>query len=282
MIIKSVGYFPEACARNSAPIMSAVLSYLQSVGISTVQNSWDADAALIWSVLWHGRMVANRSVYEYYRTKSRPVIIIDIGALVRGHTWKISVNNITAEGYYGHQENLDLDRPKKLGIKLATAQNQNRTILIAAQHRNSQQVIKLGSMENWINQQITNVRAVTDRPIIVRPHPRSPINVKLLPADVHIETPAMLPNTYDSFDMSLNCHAVINHNSGPGIQAAIAGIRPIVDASSLAHPVSVAFRGIETAYDIDRSQWLIEMAHTEYTVQELLEGSWLKRIESAL
>jgi len=143
-------------------------------------------------------------------------------------------------------------------------------------------VIKLGSIENWINQQITNVRAVTERPIIVRPHPRSPINVKLLPEDVHIETPAMLPNTYDSFDMQLNCHAVVNHNSGPGIQAAIAGIRPIVDATSLAHPVSVAFRGIETAYDIDRSQWLIEMAHTEYTVQELQGGMWLKRIESAL
>ena len=207
------------------------------------------------------------------------MIIIDIGALVRGHTWKISVNNITAEGYYGHKENLDLDRPKKLGIKLATAQNQNSTILIAAQHRNSQQVIKLGGMENWINQQITNVRAVTDRPIVVRPHPRSPINIKLLPTDVRIETPAMLPNTYDSFDMTLNCHAVVNYNSGPGIQAAIAGCNVIVDQSSLAYPVSSRVENIEQPCDVDRTQWLVEIAHTEYLIEEIKQGIWLTRLQ---
>ena len=38
---------------------------------------------------------------------------------------------------------------------------------------------------------------------------------------------------------------MVNHNSGPGIQAALAGTRPIVDASSLAHPVSIKLQDIE-------------------------------------
>jgi hypothetical protein len=77
-------------------------------------------------------------------------------------------------------------------------------------------------------------------------------------------------------------HAVVNHNSGPGIQAAIAGCRPVVHKSSLAAPVSVAVEDIEKPYDVDRQQWLIEICHTEYTVDELKTGLWLKRIAPAL
>jgi hypothetical protein len=60
--------------------------------------------------------------------------------------------------------------------------------------------------------------------------------------------------------------AVINYNSGPGIQAAIAGVVPIVDQTSLAY-------GIE-----DREQWLIDICHTEYTVEEIESGIWVRRI----
>ena len=97
-----------------------------------------------------------------------------------------------------------------------------------------------------------------------------------------MEVARPVANTYDSFDMHFNCHAVVNHNSGPGIQAGIAGCRPIVAHSSLAYPVAVGMSDIEQPYDVDRELWLIKICHTEYTVQELQEGLWLKRIEPAL
>jgi hypothetical protein len=97
-----------------------------------------------------------------------------------------------------------------------------------------------------------------------------------------MEQPQPVANTYDGFDMHFNCHAVVNLNSGPGIQAAISGCRPVVDQSSLAYPVAVGYADIEQPYDIDREAWLIKICHTEYTVQELREGLWLKRICSAL
>ena len=74
----------------------------------------------------------------------------------------------------------------------------------------------------------------------------------------------------------------MNHNSGPGIQAGIAGCRPIVSHSSLAYPVAVGYADIEQPYAVDRELWLTKICHTEYTVEELREGLWLKRIESAL
>ena len=264
--------------------MNALLDCLQSVGIQTEENSWTSDAAVIWSVLWHGRMAGNQQVYEHYRSMGRPVIVVDVGALYRGQTWKIAVNNINATGYYGHQTDLDLDRPKKLGISLAQLVGNNPEIIIAAQHRNSLQVAALDSIESWVNTQINQIRAVSDRPIRVRPHPRSRLDVsKLLPNTV-IETPMPLANTYDSFNMHFDCHAVVNHNSGPGIQAAISGSRPVVDSTSLAYPVSVKLDNLEAPYpyDVDRYRWLVEICHTEYTITEIQQGLWLKRIKSAL
>jgi len=262
--------------------MSAILAALHANGLTTVENSWDTDAAIIWSVLWNGRMRANQQVYEHYRQSNRPVIIVEVGALHRGLTWKVSVNHVTAQGYYGHTQNLDPDRPAKLGVKLLTNTNTNPNIVIAAQHSRSLQVQELASQESWVLDCISKIQAVSDRPIVVRSHPRSRLNLPHLPAGVQIETPRPVPNTYDGFDMNYACHAVVNYNSGPGIQAAIAGSRPVVHESSLAAPVSVAWTSIEQPYDIDRQQWLIEICHTEYTVEELRTGPWLKRIAPAL
>ena len=175
--MRNIAYFPNQCALNSHPVMNAVLDVLQGSGILTQENSMDSDAAVIWSVLWNGRMRANKDVYEHYRSQGKPVIIVEVGALYRGTTWKISVNNTTADGYYGHTENLDWDRPRKLGISLAEPVFNRPEILIAAQHQNSLQVAEQSSVEAWIYKQIIRLKQFTDRPIIVRPHPRSKLNL---------------------------------------------------------------------------------------------------------
>jgi hypothetical protein len=227
-------------------------------------------------------MKANQQVYEHYRGQGKPVIIIEIGALYRGNTWKISVNNVTAQGYYGHLDNLDFDRPRKLGISLATQLTTKPNIVIALQHTKSLQVANIPDMTAWLTDTIKIVQNNTSRPITIRPHPRCQIPMPYLPAGVTVEQPRPVANTYDSFDMHFDCHAVINYNSGPGIQAAIAGVRPVVDNTSLAYPVSVGFADIEQPYTTDRSLWLTQVCHTEYTVEELRRGLWLKRIEPVL
>jgi hypothetical protein len=280
-MIKNVAYFPLQCALNSGPVMSAVLDCLQSRGIQTQENSMTSDAAVIWSVLWHGRMSANQQVYEHYRAQGKPVIIIEIGALYRGNTWKISVNNITSHGYYGHLDNLDWDRPKKLNISLATQLVSKPNVIIAVQHDRSLQVTGV-NMSDWVKNTISTLRNNTDRPITIRPHPRCRLMLNNLPSGVSIESPKKLANTYDSYDMHFDCHAVVNYNSGPGIQAAIAGSRPIVHSTSLAYPVGVGFADIEQPYIANRDLWLTQISHTEYTLNELEQGLWLNRLQPAL
>lgn len=272
-----VAYFPNSCARNSDAVMQAVLNSLRRAGHVTVENTLHADAAVIWSVLWSGRMAANRAVWRHYQSLGRPVIIVDVGALYRGQTWKIALNNITADGYYGHTENLDWDRPKKLGINLAINVSRNPRIVIAAQHNRSLQVDNLDNYEAWITEQIQSLRAATDRPIVIRPHPRCRLRIR--PDHVTIEQPQRIVNTYDSYNLAFDCHVMINYNSGPGIQAALAGTRPIVDSSSLAHPVSIKLEHIEQPYTVDRDQWLTEICHTEYTLTEIEQGLWIPRLQ---
>jgi hypothetical protein len=277
-MIKNIAYFPSQAAMNSVPVMQALLNSLAGQGITAVPNSMDSDAAVIWSVLWSGRMASNQTVYEHYRSQNKPVVIVEVGALHRGHTWKVSVNHVTAAGYYGHQIDLDWDRPKKLGVALRHSKSTNPEIVIALQHAKSLQVAGL-DIYQWIRDQVLVLRQHTDRPIKIRPHPRSPI---VIPADLTVQRPKHVAGSYDSFDLDLGCHAVVNFNSGPGIQAAIAGCRPLVDISSLASPVGIAAKDIENTYDVDRSQWLMEICHTEYTVDELENGLWLKRIKEVL
>jgi hypothetical protein len=276
-----VAYFPNQCALNSVPVVQAMLDSLRHAGHTPVENGEDCDSALIWSALWYGRMSPNKRIYELYRNSRKPVIIADVGALYRGETWKIAVNHINNLGYYGHTENLNMDRPRKLGISLAINLSRNPTILIAAQHRHSLQLTDQNH-ETWILEQINKIRQVSDRPIIVRPHPRSPLQLSNFDKSIKIEKPQLLSDTYDSFDLHFDHHAVVNYCSGPGIQAAISGTRPIVSTYSLASPVAVTINNLDQPYNQDRDQWLIEICHTEYTLEEIKQGLWLKRLSAVL
>jgi hypothetical protein len=97
--------------------------------------------------------------------------------------------------------------------------------------------------------------------------------------DLAVLKPAKIPDTYDSFDMHFDYHAVVNYCSGPGIQAAISGTRPIVGTYSLAAPVSVEVENLDQPYTTDRDQWLVEICHTEYTVKEIEQGVWIHRLK---
>jgi hypothetical protein len=264
--------------------MQAFVTSATDAAIRIVPNSMDCDAALIWSVLWSGRMKPNRRVYEHYRSQGRPVIIADVGALHRGVTWKVALNHLTAQGYYGHTQNLDPDRPRLLNVTLTTNAHHGDAILLACQHDSSLQVQDTGGMQNWIQQQIDLLRQHTDRRIVIRPHPRSTVNPRPWRGDrsIRFEQPRPRADTYDDFDLHFNYHAVVNHNSGVGIKSVLAGVRTMVDSSSLAHPASISIEHLEQAYEADRQQWLIEICHTEYTTDEITQGLWLKRLREKL
>jgi hypothetical protein len=267
--------YREHGALNSGPVFDAFEQGVSALGHSVVDH--DEDIAVIWSVLWWGRMLANKKIYEKCQAENKPVIIIEVGNLSRGETWRLCFNNINGLGEFGNSDDIDANRHEKLGIFLEPEQKKRRgEILIACQHEQSLQWEGQPTMRQWAEGMVAKVRQLTDRRIIVRPHPRSLFPLKI--PGIIFETPNRVPNTYDGFDIFYNYHCVINHNSGPAVQAAIAGIPVICDSSSLASPVSGNFENLEKISLPDRTEWFAKLCHTEWTVDEISQGIPLSRL----
>jgi hypothetical protein len=269
--------YREHGALNSTPVFNAFEQGLKSLGHESVTEQ--EDVAVIWSVLWSGRMAKNQQIYQKCRETNRPIIIIEVGNLFRGRTWRICLENINGRGIFANNTDLDQTRPKKLGITLEPYKETRKSeILIASQHQASLQWEGQPNMQSWIEQTITALRKYTTRKIIVRPHPRSPVRVSL--PNVVLELPKQVLGSYDDFDINYHYHCVINHNSGPAVQAAIKGIPVICDVSSLAAPLSNSIENIENLQLPNREEWFLKLCHTEWTVDEISQGIPLARLFS--
>jgi len=268
--------YREFGALNSEPIFNAVESGIKRIGWQLCNDN--EDIPVIWSVLWGGRMRNNQVVYNQARFKNKPVLIVEVGNLKRNETWRISLNHINNLGEFANDTNLDELRPEKLGIFL-NDRNENRKnkILIATQHKLSLQWQGQKSMEDWTEDKIKEIRQFSDRPVIIRPHPRSPFVRNIVGAD--LELPKKIKDTYDDFDIDYNYHCVINFNSGPAVQAAIKGTPIICDRTSLAFPVSDTIENIEKVTLPDRQDWFLKLCHTEWTVEEIFKGIPFARLK---
>jgi hypothetical protein len=99
---------------------------------------------------------------------------------------------------------------------------------------------------------------------------------------LEIDHPRPISGTYDDFDLARGLEqawAVVNHNSGPGVQAILQGVPAFVDASSLAAPVAnLDVASIESPARPDRGAWLLQLCHTEWTQDEIATGWPIERL----
>lgn len=174
-------------------------------------------------------------------------------------------------------QNLNSTRPDALGIHLHSNQITNEKILLALQRSNSLQWRNQLPINEWVNLKISEIRQYTEREIVIRPHPREPVP-KITGNRVSIEIPKRLSNTYDSFDIDYSYYCVVNHNSGPSIQAAIHGTPIVCDNSGLAFPVSSSIETIDNPVLPDRTEWFLKLTHTEWTLDEISTGIPIRRI----
>ena len=267
-------------ALNSKPVFDAFANSLNNNGHDVAYNDLSADVNVIWSVLFNGRMAGNKAVWE----QQKPTIVLEVGGINRGTTWKVGLNGINRDAYFGPSGNSS-DRVRLLGLQVKPWKYNGEYILIAGQHDKSLQWKDMPSMSAWVHDTITFIRAQTDRPIIFRPHPRCP-----LPAIEHDfkgvkrQEPLQIKGSYDDFDMQFdNIWATVSWSSNPGIHSIINGVPAFTGPSSLAFDVAEQnLRNIENPLYGDRIQWLNDYAHTEYTIGEISQGIPLKHLTSKL
>ncbi len=260
--------FNKFGALNSPPVFEAFASGLQRHGHSVVEHDLEADVAVIWSVLWNGRMRPAQEIFNKFRAQNKPVIVLEVGCLDRDHTWKIGVNGVN-RGHFEWANNIHRPFPKK--INLEPNKTSGETITICTQNPMSEQWRNQPITAKWLEQTIANVRKFSNRPIQVRAHPRVPMQFQLNNhRGVTVFKPS--PRSDDrSFIESLNdTRFLINHNSNPAIIAALWGIPVHVDQSSLAYPVSnTSLSNIDNPLVYDKEAWLSSLLQTEYTIDEM-------------
>jgi len=266
-------------ALNSKPVFEAFEKGIKRLGYKTDKNGID----VIWSVLWNGRMAANKAIWERAARERRPVIVLEVGALQRNTLWKMGVGGVNNNAYFGPRAN-DRQRADKLGLTLDPWRTNDGPILFACQHNNSAQWNSPASQERWTTETIETIRKHTDRQIILRQHPRCPIRFKNLPANTILQLPKKIPNTYDDYDFDVSrAYAVINWSSNPGIIAAMRGVPVFTSFSSLAWSVAnLDVNKINNPDTPDRRQWLNDLAHTEWTTEEIATGEPIARLTSVL
>ena len=271
--------YREHGALNSTPIFNALERGLRKLNHEIVGAG--EDVAVIWSVLWQGRMKENQKIYQQCKKNNVPVMIVEVGNLLRGQTWRLSLAHINALGTFGNDRDLDPNRPKKLRVNLMPEKlNRKKEILIACQHQHSLQWEGMPTMADWCRSVIEQIRRNIDYQIVVRPHPRSLFQLDY--TGVKFEKPRKISNTYDDFDIDYDYHCVINHNSGPAVQAAVQGIPVICDRTSLAHAVSDKIENIRNIALPSRKDWFLKICHSEWTEKEIEAGVPIERLLSTL
>jgi len=242
--------------------------------------------AVIWSVLWRGRMEGNRRVWNRYRAEGKPVIVIEVGGLRRNESFKIGINGINRDADFANNE-FDDKRWPLFKHQMSPWNPTGDIIVICGQHDASEQWRGMPRMGKWIAQQIEEIRRYTTRPILVRPHPRNQIPFKESDfKNVKVRLPKRDHRTYDDTDFKATLErtwAVVNHSSNPAMEAVIQGIPVFVSESSLCHDVgNTSLADINTPAMPNRVSWANKLAYTEWFEDEIRQGLPWKRLKKRL
>jgi hypothetical protein len=267
-----ISVFDKFGAKNSAPVFAAITEALQRQGHQVVSHDTAADAAVIWSVLWHGRMAANRDIWLMFKASQRPVFVCEVGSIRRNHTWRVGLN-----GCFQWEHFVVGDTPRYLA-GLDTWRIGGNHIVITCQHQRSEQWNAMPNMLTWIENTVSEIKYYTDLPIVVRMHPRDPINLR----NVNLSRPIPIADTYDDFDydqLLKKARCVVNWNSGAGITSLIKGVPVISSRESLCRPISgTDLAQVNNPPEPDRDQWFGRLGWTEWTLDEIRQGLATERL----
>jgi len=229
-------------------------------------------------------MAANKTIWERNLAQSKPTVVLEVGGIKRGTTWKVGLNGINRDAYFGPSGNSS-ERADKLGLKLKPWHTNGEYILLCGQHEKSEQWRDMPRMSKWVMDTIENIQAHTDRTIIFRPHPRCTLpEIEREYRNVKRQDPRHINGTYDDYDMQFdNVYCTVSWTSNPGIHSVIEGVPAYTSNSSLAWDVSIkSLTNINNPPQPDRQQWLNDYAWTEYTIEEISAGLALKRLTNKL
>ena len=164
----------------------------------------------------------------------------------------------------------------KLNIELKPKKKNGNYILLCCQRDGGWSMAGVGVVP-WIVRCIASIRKYSERPIMIRFHPGDKQVLQHKQTLVRTRLPNILfshsPNILDDFKTA---HAVVSHNSSPGVVAAIEGIPVFLTDPTNSQANEVAHHdmsSLETPEEFDRERWIQKMAQMHWTLDELKDGT---------
>lgn len=128
----------------------------------------------------------------------------------------------------------------------------------------------------WLDKTIQQLRSVSDRAIVVRPHPGDAQSKNYLDAFLKTRPHRVTISTStDLADDLRGCWAVVNHNSSPAVASAIEGYPIFVTDPARSQCQEIAntdLNLIETPALIDRQPWVERISMFHWNFRELKTG----------
>jgi hypothetical protein len=286
----NVSFFVNNSSKAGVPVFDALIDFVKTQHQVTY-NDINADVAVIWSVLWNGKMAPNKSIWNEFKRQGKPIIVLEVGGLKRNVTWKVGIDGINARANFANNTDLDVTRPKQLGIELKPWNTSGENIIICGQHQKSEQWINLPHIDHYYENRILEIKRFTDAPIFLRDHPRHQRSIHYsqeIDLEKKYKVKYMSANhvkgTYDSFDFNealKNAKLVVSESSNPAMEATINGVPAWTGPDSLTYPVSVHPQNLNKPLP-DREEWLVKLCHTEWTIEEISKGIPWTRLKSSL
>ena len=108
------------------------------------------------------------------KKESKPVVVLEIGALKRNESWRVGLNHINRDATWA-LDNLDPTRKDLFNLAMMPWKEDGDFVVIATQRPDSLQWEGMPSVEDWLSTQINIIKEQTDKSIVIRPHPRDRI-----------------------------------------------------------------------------------------------------------
>ena len=295
-------YTPESL-KNATDKLDTLRYFIQGVNvgedqgiIESNQNYQPSEVAVIlgW-VHEHGKTAAHlqfrQEILDGQRANGGRTVIADSNLFLYkdksnpGYWLRYSYDGIFANtGEYCNQ-NPDPDRWSKIqehyNLKLQPWRQSGDHILLCLQ-RDGGWSMAGWDVVDWALKTIVEIRKYSDRPIRIRPHPGDKRASKYCERLLKLCHSRRLSKIQVSHPTSTlmqdfaNCWAVVNHNSSPGVAAAIEGIPVFLtdpERSQARDVANLSLNRIENPFMPDREAWIQRISQFHWSHDELSTGT---------
>lgn len=246
------GYTAYTCPKT--PEIWRALTSSFGARAAPASSFLDRETAAIVGGLEYGSDTLLREI----RTTGHPYLFVDGGYLKARRDGERVYYRIVPNAYLQHWLNAeraaDSRRLGDLGVSISDWKSAGGPILVcisAAKHH------WFFGLENWLSWTITELKLLTDRPIVVRSYEAAQAG----------QQPPLAEALRDAW-------AVVTHTSTAAVEAALAGVPVFVAPENPAAPVGNSdLAMIETPLRPERAGWAASLAWGQFTLEEIANGT---------